>query len=239
MGRCTFCDRKGNSREHAWPEWLLKYFGGSVRAIHRRTESGQGRLDAREIKVKTVCKQCNEGWMSGLESRASLSIKPMARGCEHNLGQNEAIILATWAVKTAAMLERASGSALCLRDEDFRYIKEHLAPPAGVAVWLGRAASGPYAFHYSSDNQDLSPSLGVAHSTIVVGQLVFVVIYAVTTEIESGPIEIEVDDLPGLTLIWPSESEADIVSWPPQQAFVAMAEVEQLSELAKSFESLK
>jgi hypothetical protein len=66
MQRCAFCNRTAKlTGEHVWSDWLNSIFPPST-YFYR-------------LKAKIVCRACNNGWMSNLESQhAKLYVKATA-----------------------------------------------------------------------------------------------------------------------------------------------------------------
>jgi|SRR5580704_15196014 hypothetical protein len=97
-GKCIFCLRgatPGNpmTGEHLWADWMdranLLPRGGEyyefksifkgqrdATSIFRRTRQGS----ANTKKLKVVCKDCNGGWMGGLETRVQPYLTPLIKG---------------------------------------------------------------------------------------------------------------------------------------------------------------
>jgi hypothetical protein len=94
-GKCVFCGETGVTKSHIWPDWLDAYLPpraenylqtvGEVNtflptmrrpAIERRV----GRGDARAKKPRNVCRSCNGGWMSQIESNAKEALIPLLQG---------------------------------------------------------------------------------------------------------------------------------------------------------------
>jgi hypothetical protein len=108
---CAFCDFEGKlTREHVWPQWVRPHLeheagpGTNTRTIIRaeRTESTSYKAQPAHLTVKCACEECNGGWMSQLEERAKPILLPMIEDrAPVKLGSREAVIVATWAIKTA------------------------------------------------------------------------------------------------------------------------------------------
>ena len=64
---CIFCDNNSGSREHLWPKWIHQRHDFGPLKMDRYNQS-QIIIPNPEITVKTVCGQCNNGWMSDLEA---------------------------------------------------------------------------------------------------------------------------------------------------------------------------
>src|SRR5262245_48432062 len=81
-------------------KWVSTYESGGLVERDRSYETGLA-----TITVKAVCEPCNTGWMSRMESRNKPLIEPMIRGEHVRLSVAEQVEVATWASKTAMVLE--------------------------------------------------------------------------------------------------------------------------------------
>ncbi|MFE5797015.1 hypothetical protein ACFQ8C_31170 [Streptomyces sp. NPDC056503] len=112
--QCVFCGEKAGSREHVLPAWMARaapkaftessgernlYTGGQMKVIPHKFAT---------MTVKCVCGTCNNGWMSRLEASVKPFLMQLTRGEQIALGPAEQTALATWSMKTAMMMLRAS-----------------------------------------------------------------------------------------------------------------------------------
>jgi len=67
MRKCLFCDNVANSREHVWPDWILKRLNERDLKRQKMGNDAEQLLPNPELKVKAVCRTCNNGWMHFLE----------------------------------------------------------------------------------------------------------------------------------------------------------------------------
>jgi hypothetical protein len=120
------------SKEHVFSKWLLKelkYLDAPI-ALYRTLADGSStqvrvpvRLD--DFKLKRVCRPCNNGWMSELESVA----KPLLLGlikegrALDSLNEDERQILAKWAGKTAIIESYAVGAESPVDPELLRWMR--------------------------------------------------------------------------------------------------------------------
>ncbi|MEU7415127.1 hypothetical protein [Streptomyces antibioticus] len=130
---CVFCGEKAGSREHVLPAWMAR------EAPKAFTESNGTRnvyKDGRMIvvpdkfataTVKCVCGTCNNGWMSNLEASAKPFLMQLTRGDQIALGPTEQTALATWSLKTAMMMLRASYRCEPhpIPKSDYKHLYEH------------------------------------------------------------------------------------------------------------------
>src|SRR4051812_27385602 len=108
---CVFCGGGPLTREHVIPSWLSGPLGGSGPISHVYLEPPDGAQPSRQwsaahldVKVKAVCRRCNQGWMNGLESAMQRVLKPLIQGKGiHWLAPGQCEVLTTWLLKTALM----------------------------------------------------------------------------------------------------------------------------------------
>lgn len=165
------------SDEHAWPQWLGK--GAEVEPTQTTRTIGYGRTGADAMteapnlvikkngsvlttRIREVCRECNNGWMSGLET----SVKPLlnrlwSSGYAYGrtaLGIDEAATVGTWATKTAWIRERVSDEVVTATREMRRYLMDHQLPPEFTRVWVarhqGRSDFGVYVGRLEATHQD-------------------------------------------------------------------------------------
>ena len=145
--RCPFCDGDRHpTKEHVFPEWLLEELGLTktpTKAIHQ-TISGQAKntrsMNHGGMVLGKVCGDCNNGWMSELEAAARPVLLTARR--KEPLQTLDAQLLATWAFKTAIVLNRWSNYRRLVPTSHFRWLKEHSTPAHDTVVDLGYLAEG-------------------------------------------------------------------------------------------------
>lgn len=106
------------------PEWALQYAAG--RLVER---DRQHRAADPTVVVRTVCEECNSGWLSDLERRVRPVMEPMIRGRGVTLSLEHQIDVATWVSKTVAALEFHEPATAVTRPQDRRLIREELRSP--------------------------------------------------------------------------------------------------------------
>ncbi|HAP90880.1 MAG TPA: hypothetical protein DCR15_14625, partial [Arthrobacter bacterium] len=194
---CWFCDNIAGTRskEHIFPQWLLKHHGAMDERVHPIrismplggvVASERGERPLRAHFNGEVCARCNNGWMSSLEVSAMPILTQSPRqGC---ITDDEATTLARWFAKTAVnlnvsqpfrlLVDRLSRHALATGIPDrfavdlFRVRKQN-----GVFDWVQKspdAASCPQA--QLDGMQRLMELTLVTH--IRIADLVAVVIHA-------------------------------------------------------------
>jgi hypothetical protein len=90
---CVFCGASRKmSNEHLWPQWIRRLLPADFQqqGIRYDVDTDAGRIRSFEtrifeLKVKDVCKRCNEGWMSSYESDVQRVGSGMLQGNRRHL----------------------------------------------------------------------------------------------------------------------------------------------------------
>jgi hypothetical protein len=123
---CIFCGATADSREHIFADWINELIAATeFYALTVDIEDGQiarsrsyPTKHAAGQRAKIVCKTCNHGWMSKLESEAKLVLSPLILGQASTLDMVQQLVAATWAVKTAMVGETIQYSRNAFSQED-------------------------------------------------------------------------------------------------------------------------
>ena len=99
MRHCLFCENPANSREHVIPDWTLQRVNVRDPMSQKLGDDPEVLLQNPELKIKAVCKTCNAGWMSHLESTNIPLIGNLMRDLALSLDGLQQYNLAVWAVK--------------------------------------------------------------------------------------------------------------------------------------------
>lgn len=146
--KCIFC---GNpltgvrAKEHAIPKWLMEYLGIGEEELDLAVAQSADDLvtNSRRHTAETfvegrVCEDCNNGWMSTLETEAMPILKPLIDGALLllNISNTERTIVARWATKTAYVMSHAAPLGKTPDPSHTRYMKENAgAVPPRVEVF--------------------------------------------------------------------------------------------------------
>jgi hypothetical protein len=153
---CVFCQRDVRlTLEHVFPQWMQPWLADPEgrSGTHTRTEIRAGmEPEPRShsgmpatLTVRSVCAECNNGWMSQLETRAQPLLETMLRGNARAYYDGGRTTLATWIVKTA--LVAGSRFRPPLRREFYDDLCAHRRPSNKTVVWI--AATNDRYMHYT------------------------------------------------------------------------------------------
>lgn len=139
---CVFCNASPVTAEHVIPEWVSPLFSGygTGSAQLRGADGSEHGFPAKffDHKVKVVCGTCNSGWMSALERQVTNTLGPMFRyGRETKLLPEMQHLLATWAIKTAYMLQYIHPRTRVVPDSEYASLYANRQPGRANAVWMG------------------------------------------------------------------------------------------------------
>ena len=225
--RCVFCHEHGASNEHVFAQWISKVVPGDGPFGHGYSSAARRTKDASLLAVKTraPCVACNTGWMSRLEEAAEpLLSGPITGAGPVDWDSSAQRTIATWATKTALMLDRA---LLNPRIEARLYAQlyQHGEPPDEFHVWLGSYGLAPdsnqwraaWADHKTLDATAPSGSLRAVLTTFTVGH-VMLQVGSYVREDRQPSDEFDRPPLPlpdGRSL---AASEITVQVWPPSDA---------------------
>jgi hypothetical protein len=154
---CVFCKRdEALTAEHVFPRWTQPCLdtpgGGSgtytrvtIRAGDPEPEEHSRPGKAATLTVRSVCAQCNNGWMGRLEDQARPYLLTMIRGNGRTYHATGRTLIATWFVKTA--LVAGSKFSPPLPHAFYEQVRATGRPSDNTRVWL--AATPWNEMHYT------------------------------------------------------------------------------------------
>ena len=226
MGRqCLFCTNSVNSKEHVWSDWILEdlKLATSVRITVGKKPSVW--IDKPEIKIKCVCKTCNNEWMSDLETSNKPAIRAMMNDDSCYLTEKDQHRIALWAVMKAMVVDTVNRDRKCFYStlERTQLRTPTSVIPVGTLVWLGRFTVK--AFHAGGADvwgqiDEIPKAFQCCVTTIVVGHLVCQILSAhvlqslpyqkIGVGCKYGAWDVNLLD------IWPINGP---LQWPPELSF--------------------
>jgi hypothetical protein len=225
MRTCLFSVKPAKSKEHVWPDWILQRPGFQQSIQHQIRGDKTRLLPSPHIKVKAVCKTCNEGWMSELESANIPLIGSLMQDLALALNCFQQYKISMWAVKTAMVSEFVSrkhrplffDKAAC---EQLRVASD--LPPL-TTVSLARHSFPDHLGVWGTDAWTTDKGIQAHVNTILVGHFVVqtVVLHLLTEKYGNAPIVVSPQPGPRpwsqlCVDIWPTTKSA---TWPPAFSF--------------------
>src|SRR5262245_51071712 len=83
MPACLFCHSTKLTAEHIWPMWIREIFPKQSYDAGRFSTAGlkqEWKQTSLERTSNSVCRTCNNEWMSRIETRARPILEPLIRG---------------------------------------------------------------------------------------------------------------------------------------------------------------
>jgi hypothetical protein len=235
-GRCIFCDRLGVTKEHMWADWLRNYIpreltghSTAFEKVHlRRSESSVRRQtgDPHSRRIKCVCRECNNGWMSQLQEKAKPYLVPMLKGDHVTLHRNGQTTLAAWITMMVMVAEHLNEEMVAISLTERQWFKVNQRAPSHWRIWIGRhaAVGHPLFTHnivsmvHEKEIERLGPEGSVPSntqtSTILLGK--HLLIHVMSSPVARSIIRrwrLPAKLAPGLPQIWRIVSGS--VVWPP------------------------
>jgi hypothetical protein len=145
MPQCAFCLREAKlTGEHIWSDWICELYP-DIRVIFRKWSAGDSGVSEWETgsmdhTAKVVCKRCNEGWMSNLEScHAKPAMKDAILSEERTILDTEKLAaISRFAFKTAVIGDHTERKKLPFFPSQVRRrFANTLKIPDGFQVWIG------------------------------------------------------------------------------------------------------
>jgi hypothetical protein len=228
MRQCLFCHREPHSREHVWPAWILKNLKEKRKPIKGFVGKKHFGIlgNNPELKTKSVCGTCNEGWMHNLEVVNRHQIGPLMNDIALWIDPLEQANIAAWAIKTtivALSMDRRHKKPFYSKVE-CEQLRSSLGVPVLTKVWLARYSGDNHLGLYGSyfweggkpDDPETIPGFC---GTIFVGNLALQVLTLRKPEKVTRPVRVA--PVPGpwarlLIQVWPTERK---IQWPPPYSF--------------------
>jgi len=179
-----------------------------------------------ELKVKTVCGVCNNGWMSSLEAETIPVLGEMVEGHTVDLSEDQQALIAAWSVKTAMMSDSMKGRNapnLFYTREECSNLRICRSIPANTLVWIGRI-DGMHLANVGTDftlNDQVGSRLASCIATTIVAGHFVTQVVAVHHDQPGAQLEA----IPckwgnwnqNLEQIW--RIQKPVVTWPPPLSF--------------------
>jgi hypothetical protein len=162
-GRCIFCNSTGLSKEHVFSDWLKEFIPvvpSSTQTIFRESFPGPGLVEGfqivkprqgnfNQIKVRNVCRPCNNGWMASIVSRSKVFVAKMIRSKPVTLNRQNQTDVAAWIALVSIMAEFTDPTSAGILDQDRKAILKNKCPPSSWLIYIGGYSGTKWGkFHY-------------------------------------------------------------------------------------------
>ena len=157
MRTCIFCGNPVDSKEDAWPLWLVRRLGNTEEGIVEGQRGKQTphswRAGKYPLRTGNVCKvSCNNGWMSDLENRAKPIIERFFLYEQVSLDQHDQTTLAIWICKNAMVYETLRHeSSWFFTSQEHKLFRESFHLPLHTSIWIAKSVGFTGLFCTASD----------------------------------------------------------------------------------------
>jgi hypothetical protein len=248
---CIFCGSLGDkSKEHFYPAWLsdiippqpidnvstlVTRLGNGPKEIIERSRR-QGHLITKKLRV--VCRACNNGWMSRLESTVKPFLVAGLTGKDQTLESADLAEIARWTCLKSMLAEHSDPTLASTPAIDRAAFFSGSVIPNYFRIYLGAQSTPSITWLYRhsatiSFSSTVNPPLldglqrNVQTTTFILGRLVFHVLAA---RVDAFDADREIS-YPGLAKIWPLPAAALRISE------LRVLNGEQLRIVRESFEA--
>ena len=214
-GRCIFCEEGGLSKEHFWPEWasaLLPHYPNNRHVEQLFTTENAKLVAPPELRsrqghswtktIRAVCKRCNNGWMSELETAVKPILIPLIATQPHELTVEAMGVLGQWIALKIMVGERNHPEVAVTPQEDRSKFRATREIPANFRIWIARCGTAGWETGY------LRHAATIGTSPIVTPQHRFKNIQSVAFGIGDLFVFVVHTTVDGVLNSNPSESEA-------------------------------
>lgn len=205
-----------DTHTHGAFSWLTMDDGSVTVSPTARKKQGQ----ASTKKVRVVCVECNNQWLSKLEERTKPLLSTLVPGQPVNIGPAEQLLLATWAVKTVMTAEFIEPNEIAIPQDHRTLLRKTLTPPpSGWWVWIAgyrgiKWITGLYHFAARLNVPPIDPETAhiknIQSTTIGLGRLL---IHAISTTVPGYSFALDKPNVSDLKPVWPINTA--VTTWPP------------------------
>lgn len=228
---CIFCGATPLTREHVFPRWMGETLSRDPRRLQSPYKFERWNLDGDEppsnrsewvskspldFVAKCVCKTCNSGWMSDIETAAKPIVVPMIEGHSVELDATSQSILGAWACMKTVLSGYAYRPPVTVPEDWLEHICEDRRPPPHGWVVLATRYVGRrpalFARHrlelFNRENDKPQPDNEGIMMSLVVGYLALKAIGVRRKGVSnSGTPFVQVWPTSPLTLLWPPRAQ--------------------------------
>lgn len=228
---CIFCAGTGPlTEEDWWPKWLHRYLPSPFNAQRHTARSGlKPDFESRHLgtiapewkgrgslysPLKVVCRNCNNRWMSSLQNRANLYLKPLIKDEWAPFDEEAQSAVASWMTMLCMVYDfRNMDTQNITQAERGAFFINHV-PPSNWIISVGflrntyihgKVWQRALGVHLSPDDIIKRP-YNVQSTTIAIGKLLLHAFSTATPLVNITPPDVRTSL--GLEVIWPA------INWP-------------------------
>jgi hypothetical protein len=232
QGFCVFCGNPGLTKEHVWADWLNPYVAKDLSSHSVSSEilheddriEGQYRVksgDPRSRRLRIVCQDCNNGWMSRLQETTKMYLAPLVLGEVTAFDVPIQKRLGAWIAMSVMVSERLDVGTSVISASERQCLRTNQMAPSNWKIWIGDYARDDwpgYWVHFAGSvypagaHYDRLPDGSAKPNTqttaFIVGRL-YIYAASSTSSVFDGEVRSK-----KLVSLWPTRR--NIIGWPPE-----------------------
>lgn len=138
MEPCIFCANLADSKEDLFPRWILKRVDTRYPLYRQLGTAAPEITEDQEVRVPCVCRNCNNTWMSRMETTVKKFMGPMIDDFSLPLDRQYQQNLAEWAVKCAMCIDTVDRIPRFFTESECREFKQARKIPDRTLVFAAR-----------------------------------------------------------------------------------------------------
>jgi len=138
MRPCIFCGNPADSKEDLFPRWILKRVVTRQPLYRQMGDAPPAITEDQEVRIPCVCKECNNTWMSGMETTLKKFLGPMIEDFSLSPDRQNQQNLAEWAVKGAMINDAVDPHPRFFTDAECYTFKQKRTIPDRTLVFAAR-----------------------------------------------------------------------------------------------------
>jgi hypothetical protein len=230
--KCIFCDEpKKLTKEHLWSKWTRQLVSHDILkheyADHVFKMDGVDRSvrtygwDPRNSTIKSVCHECNNGWMSSLDDAGKSVLSLLIKGEAAFLDVDSQKLIATWVAMKTMVGEFFDPVKAAVPLSERQFLRDRRQPPDNWIIWIGNYTRDKWTGEWVHTAVGIDSAEGIARrdpkipntqtTTFVVGKLYAHVFSSEIPDIIAG-ITLGKIGLEKLAQIWPARES--FIGWP-------------------------
>src|SRR5262249_47646167 len=144
--------------------------------IRHRIGKMETKFVSPNLKVRIVCGQCNNGWMSDLETKNIPLVGCLIQDFSTPLDISQQTSIAVWATKTGMVVDCVRPRSLFCSKQESEQLRLQSRIPENTVVWIGRYFGSALALYGTDIRLDMSAEVTKIGfgcvTTILVGHLI-------------------------------------------------------------------
>lgn len=257
-GKCVFCGKGNLSKEHVWPVWMHEYLPEDSSQKHKSQLSsfeivgGKKQFEKfdvahrgplKHLKLRRVCRDCNGGWMSEIETNAKENLVSLMLSERMVFTEEQIRSVAGWLALKTILFEYMWKAEPVATAEEYEYLERERVPPDNWHIWIGTHNVSTWRMRMFNqptlaiDERTLTPPIvlkpgqcNTNTTSFGLGQLFAYIFFSATDSVRDHHLTIDdcrtARNLPCVLRIWPY---CNPIEW-PRSFFLNKSDLDSISK---------